>query len=273
MRDDQGETKEMHFRLSNGLSLAYRTRGAGRTVVFLHPIGTCGAFWDGVVERIVDQYRCVAIDLRGHGDSDVPSQGFSLDDLAADVIELLRMERATGAVLVGCSLGGMVAQGIALKAPELLAGIVLAGTGYKHTPEGRNAMQERADASRQGMPGMVATALARWFPAPFLALNPPEVRACRAWLGDDEPMVVSWAWEAVRDLDYSERIKDIGLPALVLRGSLDIASPRDTLQEMAKLLPRARYVEIDGAGHLAPLEQPAAFSAKLREFLERDVGA
>ncbi len=263
----------MHFRLSNGLSLAYHSHGAGRTVMFLHPIGTCGAFWDGVVQRIADHYRCVAIDLRGHGDSDVPSQGFSLDDLAADAIELLRMERATGAVIVGCSLGGMVAQGIALQAPELLSGIVLADTSYRQTAEGRNAMQQRADASRKGMPGMIATALTRWFPAPFLALNPPEVQACRAWLSDDEPMVVSWAWEAIRDLDYGERLKDIQLPALVLRGSLDVASQRDTMQEMAKLLPRARYTEIDGAGHLAPLEQPEAFSAKLCEFLERDVGA
>ena len=77
----------MHFRLSNGLSLAYHVRGAGRIVLFLHPIGTRAAFWDGVVDRIADGYRCITIDLRGHGESDVPAQPFSLTDLAGDAIE------------------------------------------------------------------------------------------------------------------------------------------------------------------------------------------
>jgi 3-oxoadipate enol-lactonase len=263
----------MHFRLSNGLSLAYHVRGAGRIVIFLHPIGTRAAFWDAVVERIADQYRCISVDLRGHGDSDVPSQGFSLDDLADDALELLRMERASGAVVVGCSLGGMVAQGIALKAPELLAGIVLADTGYMQTPEGRKAVQQRADDSLKGMPAMLDSTLTRWFPAPFLALNPPEVQACRAWLLADDPVVFSWGWEAIRGLDYGERIRDIEIPALVLRGSVDASSQRESMQAMAKLLPRARYVEIEGAGHVAPLEQPEAFTGLLREFLDRDVGA
>lgn len=262
----------MHFRLSNGLSLAYHMRGAGRIVMFLHPIGTRGAFWDAVVERIAGRYRCITVDLRGHGDSDVPRERFSFDDLADDALELLRLERAAGAVIAGCSLGGMVTQGIALKAPELLAGIVLADTNYRQTPEGRKVAQQRADASLDGMQGMLDSTLTRWFPAPFLALNPPEVQACRAWLLDDDPVVFSWGWEAIRDLDYGDRLKDIKLPALVLRGSVDASSQRESMQAIAKLLPRARYAEIEGAGHVAPLEQPEAFSALLREFLDRDVG-
>ncbi len=263
----------MHFRLSNGLSMAYHVRGAGRIVMFLHPIGTRAAFWDAVVERISDRYRCITVDLRGHGDSDVPNRRFSLDDLADDAIELLRMERGSGAILVGCSFGGMVAQGVALKAPELLAGIVLADTSHRQTDEGRKITQQRADDSLKGMPAMLDSTLTRWFPPRFLALDPPEVRACRTWLLDDDPVVFSWGWEAIRDLSYGERLKDIALPALVLRGSVDASTPRETMQEMARLLPRARYVEIEGAGHVAPLEQPEAFATILREFLERDVGA
>lgn len=263
----------MRFRLSNGLSMAYHARGTGRAVLFLHPIGARAAFWDGVIERIADRYRCISVDFRGHGDSDVPKQKFSLDDLAEDAIELLRAERAADAVVVGCSLGGMVAQGIALKAPELLAGIVLADTGYMQSPEGLKAVQQRAEASLKGMQGMLDSTLTRWFPAPVLAANPPAVEACRAWLLADDPVVFSWGWEAIGGLAYGERIRNIKLPALVLRGSVDASSQRETMQAMAKLLPRARYVEIEGAGHVAPLEQPAAFSALLREFLERDVGA
>lgn len=85
-------------------------------------------------------------------------------------------------------------------------------------------------------------------------------------------MIFSWGWEAIRDLNYGERIMDIKLPALVVRGSVDASSQREAMQAMAKLLPRARYVEIENAGHVAPLEKPDAFSALLGEFIERDVG-
>jgi len=262
----------MHLRLSNGLALAYQNRGAGRLVVFLHPIGTRGAFWDGVVVRIAHRCRCITVDLRGHGDSDVSRDKFSLDDLAQDVIELLQVERAGGAVVVGCSLGGMVAQGVALKAPELLAGLVLADTAHKQTPESRQMMQQRADDALKGMPAMLGATLTRWFPARFLALHGPEVQLCRQWLLEDDPVVFSWGWEAIRDLDYGDRLKEINLPSLVLRGSEDASSRRDTMQEMARLLPRARYVEIPGAGHVAPLEQPTAFVELLLEFLDKEVG-
>jgi 3-oxoadipate enol-lactonase len=260
----------MHFRLSNGLTLAYRTRGAGHPLIFLHPIGTRGAFWDPVVERIAERYRCTTLDFRGHGGSDTPGTRFSLDDLAADVIELMRGERRH-TVIIGCSLGGMVAQGIALKAPELVGGLVLAGTSHRQTPEGRKAVEQRAQDSLQGMPAMVNSTLARWFPAPFLYLNGPEVEACRHWLLEDDPVVFSWAWEAICDLDYGDRIADIAVPTLLLRGEVDASATRETMQAMAKLMPRGRYVEIEGAGHVAPLEQAEAFTEKLVEFLEHDL--
>ena len=152
---------------------------------------------------------------------------FTLDDLADDVIELMRGEHA-GAAIVGCSLGGMVAQGIALKAPALVGGLVLAGTSHRQTPELRKAVEQRARDSLQGMPAMVNSTLARWFPAPFLYLNGPEVEACRRWLLEDDPVVFSWTWEAIRDLDYGDRIADINVPALLLRGEVDaIGDARD----------------------------------------------
>lgn len=261
----------MHFRLSNGVSLAYHVRGAGRLVMFLHPIGTRGAFWDSVVDRLQDRCRCVTVDLRGHGESDVPHHRFTLDDLADDVSELLRVERASDAVLVGCSLGGMVAQAIALKSPELVSGLVLADTTHRQTEESRKAVLQRAADSLNGMPAMLQSTLTRWFPPAFLALDGPEVAACRDWLLEDDPVVFAWAWQAISELDFGDRIAAIKQPVLVTRGSVDASSGRETMQAMAKLLPRARYAEIEGAGHVAPLQQPDDFAALLVEFLDKDM--
>jgi len=260
----------MHFRLSNGLALAYHVRGAGQLVMFLHTIGTRGAFWDPLVDRIEGRCRCVTVDLRGHGDSDVPRERFTLDDLANDVIELLRIESKGEAVLVGCSLGGMVAQAVALKAPELLSGLVLADTSHRQSDESRKAVLQRAEDSLKGMPAMLHSTLARWFPAPFLALQGPEVEACRRWLLEDDPVVYSWGWQAISELDFGDRIAAIKIPTLVVRGSVDASASREAMQAMAKLLPQARYAEIEGAGHVAPLEQPEAFAELLLDFLAKD---
>ncbi len=262
----------MRLRLSNGLSLGYRTRGAGRLVVLLHPVGTRGEFWDPVVDLLETEYRTIAVDFRGHGESDTPRRGFSLEDLADDVIELLKVQDAEGAVVIGCSLGGMVTQAIALKAPELLSAIVIADTGYMQTDQTRQAMTERARAARNGMPTVVASTLERWSPADFRASHPEVVERIRGWLLSDDPTVFAWCWEAIRDLNHGERLAAVHLPALVIRGSEDASARRDTMQAMAKLLPRGRFVEIPGAGHVAPLEQPAQFVALVREFLERDAG-
>lgn len=261
----------MRLRLSNGLSLAYSTRGAGRLIVCLHPVGTRRAFWEPVMDRLADRYRLVTVDFRGHGESDTPQRGFSLDELADDVIELLRQQKASGAVVMGCSLGGMVTQGIALKAPELLSGIVIADTGYMQTDETRKAMAQRAADALRGMPTVLDTTIERWFPAAFRRSNPGLVDQVKAWLLDDDPIVFSWCWEAIRDLSYGQRLATIKLPALVIRGAEDASSRRETMQEMAKILPRARFVEVPDAGHVAPMQDPDRFAAAVRDFLQAEV--
>jgi pimeloyl-ACP methyl ester carboxylesterase len=241
--------------------------------MFLHPVGTRGAFWNPLVALIQKHCRCTTVDLPGHGESDVPNGRFTLSDLADDVIELLRVESRHDVVLVGCSLGGMIAQTIALKAPELLSGLVLADTGYRQTEESRKVALQRAEDSLKGMPTMMNATLERWFPAPFLFLHGDEVQACRKWLLEDDPIVFSWCWQAISELDIGDRLATIQLPTLVTRGSVDASSSREAMQAMAKLLPHSRYAEIEGAGHVAPLEQPHAFAELLLDFFAKDLPA
>lgn len=80
----------MRFRLKNGLSIGYKTRGIGPTIVLIPAIGCLKEMWDGVIAELEDSYRCIAMEVRGHGDSDVPGQPFDMDDLSDDVIEMIR---------------------------------------------------------------------------------------------------------------------------------------------------------------------------------------
>lgn len=260
----------MRFRLSNGLALGYRSRGVGRVLVLLHPIGTRAEFWHGLVACMSDRYRCISIDLRGYGESDTPAAKFTLDELADDVLELLRAQGIHDAIAVGCSMGGMVAQGMLLKAPELFSGMILTGTLHTQTPERRGIPLQRAHDALRGMPPVIEETLKRWFPADYLAAGGADIERVRSWLQELDPVVFSWSWEAIAGLNYGERIRAIAVPSLLIRGSEDAAGR--AMPEMAQLLPNGRFIEMANAGHMAPLEQPQAMAVLLREFIAHEIG-
>jgi pimeloyl-ACP methyl ester carboxylesterase len=259
----------VRFRLKNGLAVGYRTSGAGRVLVLLHPVGTRAEFWDGMSACLEKEYRLLAIDLRGYGESDTPSERFTLDELADDVIELLRAQEIRDSVIVGCSMGGMVAQGMALRAPDLFSGLVLTGTIHTQTPERRHIPLQRANESLAGMPPTAGATLQRWFPAEFLAADGPVVQRVRRWLMELDPVVFSWSWEAIAGLNYGDRLREIAIPALLLRGTEDAAGR--AMPEMAKLIPRGHFLEIPNGGHMVPMEQPEVVAAALREFIHAEI--
>jgi 3-oxoadipate enol-lactonase len=261
----------VQLRLSSGFALGYSDGGSGRPVVFLHPVGTRRAFWAPVIDRLGSNYRSIAVDFRGHGDSDVPHDPFTLDDLADDVVALLRALKTTNVVVVGCSMGGMVAQGIALKAPELLSGMVLAGTNYMQTAESAKAMSRRAEDAQKGMAAVVDTTLSRWFPAAFHTAHPDVVEIVRGWLLEDDPVVFAWCWQAIAKLNYEAGLRKITIPALLIRGSEDASSSEERMRAMSSLLLGSRFVAMPEAGHLAPLEQPEVFADLLRGFISHDI--
>ena len=154
----------MRFRLSNGLAIGYKTRGAGVPILLIPSIGCPKEFWDPVMAELESHYRVIAIEVRGHGDSDVPPAPFTMDHLADDVIEMLRaLTGGQKAIVGGCSLGGQVSQGVGVKAPGLLHGIVISNTGYLRNDKIREVMEARALAAEKGMPHAIWTTLNRWY--------------------------------------------------------------------------------------------------------------
>ena len=258
------------MRLCNrsGLGISYKSRGVGRTVVLLHPVGLCGDFWDPVIGELQGAFRLIAPDARGHGESDVPAGPFSIDDMADDIFDLVRVVGQAPTVVVGCSMGGMVAQALSLRAPDLLRGFVVANTAHRRNEQGRATMEQRAREAEQGMPGVLRTTLNRWFDADLQVLRPDLVLKARDWLLAADPVVHAWSWRAIRDLDTGDRLASATVPGLVIAGLRDQSTPVAAMKDMAATIPRCEYREVD-TGHLAPLEQPAAFAAHLREFLNR----
>lgn len=257
----------MRLRLKSGLSLHYRTRGMGRTVVLVHPVGLRAEFWNGVIAELETEYRLIAPDTRGHGESEISSQPFGLDDLAADLIELIGTLGNPPAVLVGCSMGGAIVTAAALRAPELVAGLVTANSTQPTRDRNLSALDARVRQALEGMPTLVDPTLQRWFDQRFMTEKPELVARVRDWLLDADPVVHSWSWRVLRDRDHGDRLGELAMPVLAIAGGKDRSATPAAVRAGLASFRAASYRELPEAGHLAPLEEPAAFAGLLRDFI------
>ncbi len=246
--------------------LYYKVDGEGPTVLLLHPVGLDSTCWTAQVEALVPVYRVLRVDLRGHGRSDVPPPPYTLGELATEVQELLRAAGGAPAHVIGLSLGGMVAQLLALEHPEAVRSLVLADTTCSLPPEARRAMVERGESARRGgMPSVLESTLARWFTSGFLGSE--VVARCRARLLTDDVQGWAGAWQAIAGLDTEPRLAEIGAPTLVITGEADVSTPVSVARRMAGRIPGAVLHVVPGAPHMAPLERPDLFNPPVLDFL------
>jgi 3-oxoadipate enol-lactonase len=240
--------------------------GEGPPVVLLHPVGLDATFWGGLPGRLGQGYRAVAVDLAGHGRSPHVARPGRMAAHVSDVAGLVERLGRGPAVLIGVSFGGMIAQQLALARPDLVAGLVLAGCPGAIPEAGRAAIVERGRAAEAGGMAAVADAtLARWFTPGFLG-SAPAARV-RARLMADHPSDWAATWEAVAEHDALGRLGAVGVPALVIAGELDAATPEAATRALAAALPRGRLVVLAGAPHMMQIECEAAFAATVERFL------
>jgi 3-oxoadipate enol-lactonase len=252
--------------------LNYVIEGEGPPVILLHPVGLDHTCWDAVAPRLSAGHRLIRIDLRGHGLSSLPDEDYTLADYADDVHAVLVATGLRPAAIVGLSFGGMVAQTVVIRHPDVASAAVFAGTSAAQTPERREIAIQRAEAAlRDGMGALVAPTLQRWFTPGFIAGGGAE--ATRARLIADDPRGWASAWRAMSDLDAGPALPGIGIPTLCLAGEADLAVPTTALEAMAAAIPGGRYVMLPGASHMMQIENAGAFSdavlAFLREALSR----
>jgi 3-oxoadipate enol-lactonase len=251
------------------VTMNYATCGTGPVVTLLHPVGLNGLAWQGQFQPLADHFRVLAPDLRGHGGSTGGDQPFSLDDLVGDVIALWDSLGIASSHLVGLSMGGMVAQGLVLTAPDRIRSLVLVDTVGTLNEQGRAAMQSRAALAReQGMASVVESTLERWFTAEALAAETPAIAATRAILLADDPVAHAHSWAAIAGLAYLERLGQVTCPTLVVVGEKDVSTPVPAAEALVRAIPGARLAVVPGAAHIFPVETPGALTSLLIAFLQ-----
>lgn len=228
-------------------------------VVFANSLGTDLRVWDALVPLLPTGLRLLRFDKRGHGLSEVgPADGIA--GFADDAIALLGAEARGPVVMVGLSIGGLIAQDVAARYP--LAGLVLSNTAAKlGTAESWAA---RIDAVREGgLKSIAGGVMDRWFAPAFQQRAP-----WRRMMECTDPEGYMAACRALADADLTAQTRALRLPALVIGGDADGASPPDVVKATADLIPDAAF-HLLPSGHLPPVEVPEAMAAVLNPFLQR----
>jgi 3-oxoadipate enol-lactonase len=259
----------------NRLTLNYEISGKpdGQVVMMSHSLSTCLDMWQPQLPALEDHCRVLRYDTRGHGGSDAPQGAYGLDELADDAIGLLDALDIERVLWVGISMGGMIGQAMALNHPERLQALVLCDTTARMPEQVQPVWQERIERARtQGMPALVEETLQRWFTPPYLAERPPQVEMIRKQILATPVNGFIGCSEAIRRLDYLERLAGIKLPTLVIVGENDPGTPVAESEAICKRIPGARLQVLPSAAHLCNIEQADAFNRALVGFLD-DVAA
>lgn len=252
------------------IRLHYRIDGdpEGAPLVFANSLGTDLRLWDKVIPLLPAGLRIIRYDKRGHGLSDAPPAPYAMGTLVRDMERLLDHLAVRDCVVVGCSIGGMIAQGLAVKRLDLIRAMVLSNTAVKIGTA--QMWQERIEAVAQGGVEALADAvMQRWFSPAFRATA--EMHAWRNMLTRTPADGYAGCSAAIAGTDFYSTTASLTLPTLGIAGDHDGSTPPDLVRETTNLIKGARFELIHGAGHLPCVERPAEFAQHLNSFL-KDIG-
>jgi 3-oxoadipate enol-lactonase len=253
----------------SGVRIAFEADGAGAPLLLIHGLGYGRWGWGPILAPLTESFRAVWFDNRGVGESDVPPGPYTASTLAEDAVAVLDALDVERAHVLGTSLGGMVAQELAVSHPARVDRLVLACT----TPGGANAVPfpeqtVRLIAEAARMEPLVAL---RRFVENALAPGASEalVDEIFALRVANPPDPAGWQAQAAASaaFDGFDRLQSIAAPTLVLHGTEDQVVDAGNAPLLAERIPGAQLELLEGAGHLLFWEQPDRFVAAVTEFL------
>jgi len=255
--------------------LYYERHGAGEPLLLITGFTISAAVFDPVLDLYSERFECLTYDNRGSGRSGSPLRLTSVPELAADAAHLLDALGVSSAHVYGLSMGGMIAQELAIRFPERVRGLILGGTTAGGPRAVRPALRELAvlagatvGALREpGRPWMAAAL----FSPEFRREHPEEVRALLTHFTRHRARPQGYAahWWASVYHDTVSRLGRIRAPTLVMHGEHDAMSPLGNARLLADRIPDAELVVVPDAGHAYALERPEESFSLLTDWLDR----
>lgn len=247
-------------------------RGSGPVLLLVHGFPLDHQMWRHQLDALASDYRVIAPDLRGFGQSTVTPGVVTMQRFANDLAALLdELKVREPITLCGLSMGGYIAWQFAQQHRQRLAKLVLCDTkAVADTAEGAKARLENAQkVLAEGPQAIVDGMIAKLFAPQTASQQPDLVKGQREIILSTMPEGMAAALRGMAEReDVSGRLAEFDLPTLVLCGEHDAISPLEEMRAIAAGLPRATFAPIAEAGHMAPLEQPAAVNQALRAFMQ-----
>jgi 3-oxoadipate enol-lactonase len=258
----------------DGTSIAYSVSGRrdGTPMLMLQGLGVDHRGWALQRYAFGRHYRCVAVDNRGVGGTAGAPRPYSLEEMAGDAIAVLDAEGVGAAHVLGASMGGVLAQILAVRNPERVRSLVLCCTACRHHDWRRELFEDWAvDVRARGMGAIGGEEGLRWLIGPRLH------RRFGVWLNLMARLLLqanpeNFAAQVQAILDVSDDLRfelpTVTAPTLVLTGSQDLLTPLGDAEELAELIPDARLRELRGVGHALMVEAPNAFNEEVERYLD-----
>jgi len=233
----------------------------------LHSLATRAELWDDQIEELTKDFCVLRIDARGHGGSAPAAGPYSFDQLAKDVVAIWDRLGIEKSAVLGLSMGGMTAFGLALDHGPRVTRIVAADCRSDAPEFFRNMWAERQKVlDEKGMEAIADVTLPTWLTEETRKTRPDQVQRVRGMILQTSREGYIGATEALRSLNYKHRLSDIRCPTCLVVGEADGPHPAE-MRAMAERIPGVKFSEIPAAAHLANVENPAVFNKTIRNFL------
>lgn len=249
------------------VKLFVQQAGEGEPLILLHGLGMSSALWINQTPMFSRHFHTVAVDLRGFGQSSRPDRpgGYAIDILAEDIAVLIERLKLGRCHVLGTSMGGFIAQALALAHPGLCRSLVLCHTAPR--------MSIPPDVLARRVEALGTMPLEEYAEIVIeQACSADASQELRSWIAgliarNDKRAYTQVMTEGLRDFDVGAQIGKIGIPTLVITGEHDRVLPGEGGEEIARLIPGAMLVEMEGVGHLGYAERPAEFNEAVLFFL------
>lgn len=240
-------------------------------VVLIHGLGLNRACWQWTGPALADGYRVLSYDLYGHGESAVPPETPSLSLFSRQLQGLLDHCGIADAVIVGFSLGGMIARRFAQDCPDRARALVILHSPHQRSAEAQAAILARVEQARdQGPQSTVEAALERWFTEGFRAANPAMMETVRGWVTANRKEVYHRIYRVLAEGidEITAPVPPLTCPALVITGDEDYGNGPEMTRAIAAEIAGAQALILPGLRHMALAEDPDAVNTPLRRFLD-----
>jgi pimeloyl-ACP methyl ester carboxylesterase len=252
------------------VALNYRIDGdGGEPLVCIHGVGSYLEAWSGVVERLKDSFTILTFDLRGHGGSSRIRGRYEIDDFVGETLALADRAGFATFNLAGFSLGGLIAQRLALTHLSRLRRLVLLSTVAGRTPEERGRVLARLAALQAGTPADHHDAsLSRWLTEGFQERNPEVIASLRERDAENDPECYASAYRVLAETDFGGFLDQIRCPTLIATGEDDVGSNPRMARYMHERIPGSTLAILPGLRHSILIEAPETVAATMAGFLQ-----